>query len=368
MLRERRLVLLLFSLAGVLVVASFGIALAATTTTFYLKGSGVPVAPLSEIAPSAGTLPNHDPGRDDAPGLLLHKGGGEQETDPAKHQMWLAAEGELLLDGAATFTFWSAMKDFDTDKKGRVKVFLLDCNPSGTDCLKIASAARGANPWNSETGWVARTVDFGTVGHTIAADRSLAVKLVVTNQSHDDMWFAYDTVSYTSALVVQATSPPPTTTTTTTTTTTNPPPTTTTTTPPPTTTTTTITSPVAETTTTTIAVVVTEEVPPTTSAPDDSLPEEDAALSPLPDDDGDESQGGLTSGLLDSLELAIPPAVASSLLSPLLLLESILGAFFATGRGLLIPGLLLVVGILAAEGRRRRDVSLMLPDRVEAQP
>jgi hypothetical protein len=125
---------------------------------------------------------------------------------------------------------------------------------------------------------------------------------------------------------------------------------------------------VAETTTTTIAVVVTEEVPPTTSAPDDSLPEEDAALSPLPDDDGDESQGGLTSGLLDSLELAIPPAVASSLLSPLLLLESILGAFFATGRGLLIPGLLLVVGILAAEGRRRRDVSLMLPDRVEAQP
>ena len=113
--------------------------------------------------------------------------------------------------------------------------------------------------------------------------------------------------------------------------------------------------------------VVPDEVTPTTTPPREAPPEEDVALSPLPGDASDGDQGGLTSGLLDSLELAIPPAVASSLLSPLLLLESIFGAFVATGRGLLIPGLLLAVGILAAEGRRRRDDSLLLMDRVEAQ-
>jgi hypothetical protein len=66
--------------------------------------------------------------------------------------------------------------------------------------------------------------------------------------------------------------------------------------------------------------------------------------------------------------LVIPPAVASSLLSPLLLLESIIGAFLETGRGLLIPGLLLAVGLLWADRRRRRDEVLHLDDGAEAQP
>ncbi len=292
LLRTRRSLVPLFSLAGVLVVASLGIALAATTTTFYLKGAGVPVAPLAQTVPSSGILPNYDAGRDDAPGLLIQKGGGEQETDPTKHQTWLAAEGELILDGPATLTLWSAMKDFDTDKKGQIKGYLLDCNPSGSDCSVITSAARGANPWNTETGWVARTIDFGTVLHTVAVDRSLAVKLVVTNQAHDDMWFAYDTVSYASALSVRVMSPPPTATTTTTTTTTPPSPTTTTTTTAPSTTTTTATTPPPS-TTTTAPVVAAVEVPPSTTAPDDPLPAEDVAMDPLPARGSDERQGGL---------------------------------------------------------------------------
>ncbi|MDX2345091.1 MAG: hypothetical protein QNL12_15880, partial [Acidimicrobiia bacterium] len=180
MLPERRFAVPLFSLAVVFALASVGIAFA-STTTFYLKGAGVPVAPLGETTPSAGTLPNYDPGRDDAPGLLLSKGGEEQETDPTKYQMWLAAEGELTLEGPATLTFWSAMKDFNTDKKGQVKAYLLDCSPSGIDCSTISDAARTGNPWSRDTGWVTKTLDFGTVSHTIAADRSLAVKMVVTD-------------------------------------------------------------------------------------------------------------------------------------------------------------------------------------------
>jgi hypothetical protein len=75
----------------------------------------------------------------------------------------------------------------------------------------------------------------------------------------------------------------------------------------------------------------------------------------LPDSTSGSGGGGLSNLLLDGLELVIPPAVASSLLSPLLLLESVFGAFMETGRGLLIPGLLLVAGVLWTEGRRRRD-------------
>ncbi|MCP4307591.1 MAG: hypothetical protein GY788_22510 [bacterium] len=287
------------------------------------------------------------------------------------------------------------MKGFDTTKMGRVKAYLLDCDPSGTDCVNIASAARTKHPWSNEPGWVAGSVEFGTVDYTVAADRALAVQLVVTSNADDDMWFAYDTVSYPSALNVHLASTPPsppttttttpapaptTTTTTTITTTTSPPPapapTATTTIAPAvatTTTTTTIapavatttTSPVSTTTTTTV--VASGAAPPTSIPPEIPLPEEDASLSPLPGTERQESQAGLSRGLLESLELAIPPAVASSLLSPLLLVRSILGAFVATGRGLLIPGILLTIAFLLVGGRRRRQQSLLETDALGTQ-
>lgn len=397
--RLRRYVVPLFSIALVLTLGFLGTALA-STSGFYLKADGVPQATTDEAAPSAGTLANYDPGRDDDPGLLLQKSSiWLGETDPTKYQLWLTAPGELVLDGPATLTLWSAMKDFDSDKKGHIKAYLLDCDASGTDCSKISDAGRGANPWSRDGGWVERELDLGTVQHTIAVGRSLAVKLVVTDLSHDDMWLAYDTVSYPSALNVQLGTPttttttttttlPPTTTTSTTTTTTPPPPPTTTTTPATGTTTTTTSTtgaPAATTTTTTIpvgnsspATTTTstteppEPIPPPTttatiletptpppSAPDPTPPDEDLALGPLPDSTSGNGSSGFSNLLLDGLELVIPPAVASSLLSPLLLLESVFGAFVATGRGLLIPGLLLVVGVLWTEGRRRRNTVLI---------
>jgi hypothetical protein len=393
MLYARRFVVPLASFVIALVLGSLGAALA-TTTTFFLKSDEVPAADLSEVAPSPRALPNFDPDRDDVPGLLIRKGGGGAgETNPAKYQMWLAAEGELVLDGPATLSFWSAMKDFASDQKGQVKAFLLDCSPSGADCSEIASEARGANPWNEEGGWIAREIDFGPVSYTIAAGRSLAVKLVVTKRSQDDMWLAYDTASFASALSIEVASPPPPTTTTTTTpattttttptiaqpgttttttpTTTQPPATTTTTTTPPArapTTTTTTNPPRTTTTTTTVTVLGTSEVPPTDAPPDEPDPEDNTALPPQPSVESDEGHGGLSDSPVDSLELVIPPAVTSSLLSPLLLLESIFLAFVATGSGLLIPGLLLLVGVLWTEGQRRRDNLLVQTDRVETQP
>jgi hypothetical protein len=94
---------------------------------------------------------------------------------------------------------------------------------------------------------------------------------------------------------------------------------------------------------------------PDTPTEDEPVATEDIALSPLPDDKtgGDEEPDALSGHLLDGLEIVISPAAASSLVSPLLLFESLVGAFSETGRSLLIPGLLLVVGVLWAERRRR---------------
>ena len=60
--------------------------------------------------------------------------------------------------------------------------------------------------------------------------------------------------------------------------------------------------------------------------------------------------------LFEGLEVVIPPLAATALVSPLLLLEALLGAFFATGRDLLIPTLLLVIVSLwmANDLRRQR--------------
>jgi hypothetical protein len=91
-------------------------------------------------------------------------------------------------------------------------------------------------------------------------------------------------------------------------------------------------------------------------------------LNPLVKRDAVVEHEGFSSTLLDGLELAIPPAVASSLLSPLLLLESILGAFLETGRGLLIPGMLLLLGLAWNEGRRRWGHRPSPDGEAEAQP
>lgn len=369
----------------------------AAPSTLYLKGDGVPEASLSPTAPTASALPNYDPGRDDEPGLLVKKGDeGLNETDPEKYQLWLAAAAGADLDGPASLTFWSAMKDFETEKKGVVKAYLVDCTSSGTACNLIASATESHDPWTSSTTWVSRTIDFGTVTYAVAPGRSLAVKVVVRDNSDDDMWFAYDTTSFSSNLTVELASPPTTTTTTTTTvpptttttttaapptttttTTTVPPPTTTTTTtPPPTITTTSTLPPTTTTTSTTTAsptvpgttttttgpIVVPDDPPPTDQPGDPSGGGDDVALAPIPEtDDGDESGGALSGTLFDGLELVIPPTVEAAILSPLLLLQSLFAAFTDAGRDLAVPALLLLLGagFVANESRLRLVVGAL---------
>ena len=343
-------------------------ALLAIDGTLYLTGTGVPQANLSLGSVGNGALPNYDAGRDDDPGLTLEKTDkGVGETDPSKYQIWIGPSTGLDLDGQASLTFWSAMKDFDESEDGEVEAYLLDCATSGDDCKVIDSGSIRLERWSAgSSGWVSRTINFGSVSHSFAPGRSLAVKAVVADDSGDDMWFAYGVATYPSALAVTLASPATTTTTSTTTTTTTTSTTTTTTTPPSTTTTTTTppstTTTKPSTTTTTTTTVAPSTTTTTTVAPstagsggsgDDSLPQDpyDVTLAALPDPEqlatsGAEINSGITEGLLEGLDLVLSPPIATALLSPLLVFSALAQALTDSGKALLLPGFMLLVGFL----------------------
>lgn len=180
-------------------------------TTFYLNGDSVPTASLKTTAPTDTSLNNFDPGRDSFAGLLISKGGsGANETDATKHQAWVVGAGSsgLTLDGTATLTLYTAMKDFDTSKGGSVTAYLVDCDASANNATAIATATVTRSDWdtaNSGT-WIETTFNFGYIDHTVASNRSLGVIIVVGNGSGDDMWFAYDATQTPSALHI--TEPP----------------------------------------------------------------------------------------------------------------------------------------------------------------
>ncbi len=374
-------------------------ALLAIDGALYLTGTGVPQANLSMGSVGNGALPNYDAGRDDDPGLTLKKTNkGVGETDPSKYQIWIGPSTGLDLDGQASLTFWSAMKDFDESKDGEVEAYLLDCATSGDDCKVIDSGSIRLERWSAgSSGWVSRTINFGSVSHSFAPGRSLAVKAVVANDSGDDMWFAYGVATYPSALAVTLASPATTTTTSTTTTTTTPPSTTTTTTTPPSTTTTTTTPPSTttttttppsttttkpSTTTTTTATVAPSTTTTTTTTPtagsegsgDDSLSQDpsDVTLAALPDPEqlatsGAEISSGITEGLFEGLDLVLSPPIATALLSPLLVFSALAQALTDSGKALLLPGFMLLVGFLYLSNEAKVKAALTWSNDPERQ-
>jgi hypothetical protein len=352
----------------------------ADTGTLYLKGNGVPKADLSTTAPISDSLPNYDPNRDSDPGLMLQKSAdGWAENDSKKYQMWVSSSEGMEINGQVTLNFWSAMKDFEDDKVGLVEAFLLDCSPGGGGCVLIDQASRESDPWNPSETWVSKTIDFGVVTYSIAADRSLALKLVVGDDSDDDMWFAYDTTSYPSSLSVQLAAPVTTTTTSTTLapTTTTAPATTTTTRPPAVTTT--ISSsptvaPVGPGTTTTTTTLIAVESPgrgsgppadggpasedgltPQSHAPESGLPEFGGAGDPalaamgVRDEASTEPStraSAWTGSIIEGLELVIPPWAAEMMASPLMVLGFVVEAMTDSGRAIMLPLALLMAGML----------------------
>ncbi|NND01528.1 MAG: HD domain-containing protein [Acidimicrobiia bacterium] len=163
---------------------------------WYLRSSAAgdvasqPKLPLSASSgPTNGSLPNYDIDRDATVGLLLHRGPagmGSQlaETDSTKFQLWSATlPSETQLAGSARVTLHAAMKDMNSGRDARVRVFLLDCASSteaGADCSTIAVGTVTRRPWAATPDtWIGFTAYLGDIDYPIVAGRAVVVKVVV---------------------------------------------------------------------------------------------------------------------------------------------------------------------------------------------
>lgn len=166
---------------------------------FYLSSSGgFPSSTLSTTAPTNTTLANYDSSRDSAAGLVLERSpSGVDETDSRKYQRWLSSTAGATLAGALELRLWSAMKDFSTSKAGAWVAYLRDCDSKGASCKAISSATLSVK---GSSDWAQQTLSFGTIDYTVAAGRTLELKLMLGSAAEDSMWIAYDTTVYPSVL------------------------------------------------------------------------------------------------------------------------------------------------------------------------
>lgn len=229
----------------------------AASDNLYLKGDSEPSASMGPTPPAGGTLPNFDPGRDSAPGLLISKGDeGAGQTDPTKYQEWRFDVSNKTLS-VQSIRIWAAPKDFADDKTVRFAAHVMECTPS---CSVLDSVAAEIEDEDGSD-WKEFSLPLTVASRSFGAGSHLVVKVTVEDSSDDDMWFAYGTTSFDAHLQVEFQIPIGTTSTTSpSTTSTAPPPTTTTTQPEPTTTSTAPAPTTNDAPTTTVAA-------PTTSAP-----------------------------------------------------------------------------------------------------
>ena len=154
--------------------------------------------PMDSTAPIAATLHNYDADRDDFPGLLIKKGGSEDRYSfpGGDFQNWryTAPPGGLVLAGNVEVTLFSAIKDSTADKRGYIQVYLRDC--TGNSCITIASGSLDRGQWKDASGWSEDTIVLSVVNYTVAAGHQLELKILVDDDSDDDMWFAYDTATH----------------------------------------------------------------------------------------------------------------------------------------------------------------------------
>ena len=204
--------LLLLSLAPLAAVGS--------GSTLYLDGDSVPTGQLDTSSPV---------GPFDAR-LLAKSGEGVGETDPSKFQAF-SVDGPFDTEADVSLTISVKVKDDHKTKVARFHAYLLEC--SSSSCSTLASASKALVPGGP---WKQTTLQFDEVELELSSSRDLVLKIVVANDSDDDLWFAWGGSAHRSRVVIGT--PPPTTTTTTATPTTVPSTTTTSTNAPPTTTTT----------------------------------------------------------------------------------------------------------------------------------
>ena len=161
------------------------------------------VLPLDPTSPSASTLYNYDTNRDVFEGRFITKGGvGPGEADPIKTQVWRTAAltDDVSLVGTVTITLWAATKNYDDAKAGEVAAYLRDYN--GSTYTEIGNGTVFKANWQGGSGtFVQETITIPSLNYTIPAGNMLVVEMIVTGNSDESMWFAYDTSAYPTRVV-----------------------------------------------------------------------------------------------------------------------------------------------------------------------
>ena len=160
--------------------------------------------PMDTTAPFTFVLNNYDTDRDASEGRVIAQGGvGAGETDLAKYQNWQTgalASGFRIL-GTVHVRLESAIKDFQFDKAGEVKVFLRELD--GSTYTEIGNATLLDSDWHKGfSTFVEQTIEIPSVDYTTTTGRELELKVSVGDNASDTMWFAYDTDDFQARIFV----------------------------------------------------------------------------------------------------------------------------------------------------------------------
>jgi HD domain len=160
------------------------------------------VLPLVARAPlNAGTLPNLDTDLDNKTGRTLDKDATLTATSTKKIQRYrLDPAGTLQLNGPASLLVYAAARDFHDDDL-QTQAALVDCVDVVNLCTTFATATVNFTGQNQFT---PVTFDFGNQSRSLDATHNLQLWIIVTKSSERDMWMAYDTAGYESALTIMS--------------------------------------------------------------------------------------------------------------------------------------------------------------------
>ncbi|HEY0519795.1 MAG TPA: HD-GYP domain-containing protein [Ilumatobacteraceae bacterium] len=156
------------------------------------------VLPLVTRAPLNATLPNLDVDRDAEAGRLLRRDSllALGTTDHIQ-RFRLDPSGKIVMNGPANFVLYAAAKQLKLERV-QAQAALVDCLDGG---LCAVFATRTVN-FTGVNGFTPITFDFGAQTRTIAASHDLELWIIVTTASDHDMFMAYDTTGFESALTI----------------------------------------------------------------------------------------------------------------------------------------------------------------------
>ncbi len=151
------------------------------------------ILPLSQSAPPILFLRNYDTDRDNAPGLLIQRGGTvESPAESGQIQRWQIGpfNTDVRFSGSSFVQIYAAAKDFQSNKIAQIDGYLIQVDADGQNKNVIASGSVG-RVWSGL--WQSAKIKFNSVDVVLNAGQSLELALTVNGDSATDMWLAYGT-------------------------------------------------------------------------------------------------------------------------------------------------------------------------------